>query len=77
VASKCSPRIRTLDLEELRTDVYIAVRPGIIFDAGAGRRRYQSVRLAIEPSGKLGSQCASVEAPQLSRRGNDAMPIIT
>ncbi len=41
--------LRPIDVEELRSEVYFAVRPGIIFDTGPHQGRYQAIRLAVEP----------------------------
>ncbi len=67
--------LKSIDIEEVRNRVFFAMRPGTIFDAGPQRGRYQSIRLTVEPSGKVCLEHARAEVPSHSWR-DDAMPVI-
>ena len=67
---------RTIEVQDVRNEVYLAMRPGIIFDAGPHHSRYQRVRLCIEPSGKAISTKPVTEEPCGAVPEDDAMAVV-
>jgi hypothetical protein len=55
--------LRRIEVEDIRNEIYFAMRPGIIFDTGPHHSRYQRVRMCIEPFGKVRLTRAATEEP--------------
>jgi hypothetical protein len=67
--------LRAIAVEDVRNEVYFAIRPGLISDPETGEGRYQPVRLAVEPAGKVSLASARARVPSHSWR-DDAMPVM-
>jgi hypothetical protein len=55
--------LRKIKVQDVRSEIYFAMRPGTIFESGPHHSRYQRVRMCIEPSGKVSSASALTEEP--------------
>ncbi|MBL0406827.1 hypothetical protein JKG68_23055 [Microvirga aerilata] len=68
--------LRAIDEKELRNEVYFSVRPSMIFNAGPHHGRYQHLKLAIEPAGKVRLTRALTEERCALNAEHDAMPVV-
>ncbi len=54
---------KTIEVQDVRSEIYFALWPGINFDTEPHHSRYQRVRMCIEPSERVSSARALTEEP--------------
>jgi hypothetical protein len=68
--------LTAIDRKELRNAIYFAVRPSVIFNTGPHHSRYQHLRLAVEPAGKVRLPKSLTGEPHGSSPADDAMAVV-
>lgn len=68
--------LRRIEVQDVRSETYFAMRPGIILDTGPHHSRYQRVRVCIEPAGKLSWASALAEEACGSNPEDNVMAVV-